>query len=114
MMKICPNRTSWLHLRGLLVQNPSHKGQERHGTTPDPQKPGKKLKNLDFGVSGVDGGSGGVCGPYFPLKGAPYWPCLGSPAVFILTLLGEPSAGLQPAGHVGLWALGYQVYAKVT
>ncbi len=41
-----------------------------------PKPPRKKIKNLDFGVSGVDGGSGGVCGPYFPLKGAAYFPQL--------------------------------------
>ena len=53
LVKIGPNRTSWLRLGGLLVQNPSHKGQERHGTTPDPQNGHKKLKNP---VSGPLGG----------------------------------------------------------
>ena len=63
IMKIDPNRTSWLRLGGLLVQNPSHKGQERHGTTPDPQNGHKKLKNP---VLGPLGPHGPPWGPSFP------------------------------------------------
>ena len=60
---------------GLLVQNPSHKGQERHGTTPDPQNSHKKLKNPVSGPLGPHGPPWAPLSPpepYFPLKGAPY------------------------------------------
>ena len=66
-------RTSEKEMGHLLLQNRSQKVWERHGMVLGPKIPYQILKNIDFGVSGVGGGSRGVCGPIFLRYGVSYF-----------------------------------------